>query len=124
MGPTLATVGMVIVDKSMQGQGVARELMLDVMARLKGCTIVLQATPSGAPLYAKLGFEDIGLLYQHQGIAPAVPQPTLSPGERIRLIGSDDSHLATLYSQASCSDRSDLVEALFARESFQRPLSK
>ncbi|WP_051383577.1 GNAT family N-acetyltransferase [Bradyrhizobium sp. WSM3983] len=115
-GPALATVGIVIVDKWMQGQGVARELMLDVMARLKGCTIVLQATPSGASLYAKLGFEDIGLLYQHQGIAPAAPQPTLSPGERIRSIGSADSHLATLYSQASCSDRSDLAKALFAQE--------
>lgn len=86
------------------------------MAQLKGYTIVLQATENGVPLYAKLGFVDTGVLHQHHGPAPVVPVADLLPGERVHPLTSNDISPAALYSKASSSDRSALIDALLAHD--------
>lgn len=115
-GSTLATVGMVIVDKKLQGKGLGRRLLNAVIAQLKDYTIILQATETGVPLYVKLGFTEAGTLYQHQGLAPPVPHEELAPNESLKPIDSDDAVPAMLYSRASHADRHELVKALLAND--------
>jgi len=115
-GPRVATLGMVIVDKAAQGQGIGRALMEAMLARLEGMSVVLNATAEGLPLYRKLGFAEIGCIHQHQGPAPVVPLAALRPDERVRPMGPADADIADLYSRASGMDRTALVAALMARD--------
>jgi len=115
-GPDMATVGMVIVNPAEQGQGIGRKLMDAIIARLGDRTIVLNATEEGLPLYKKLGFVEIGRVYQHQGLVKDVPLAELPPGNRIRPKGKADTNLADSYGAASGMDRQALFETL-AQES-------
>ncbi|HEY6868725.1 MAG TPA: GNAT family N-acetyltransferase, partial [Novosphingobium sp.] len=76
-GADYATLGMVIVSPALQGQGLGRRLMEAMMQRLEGRSILLNATDEGLPLYRKLGFVEIGTVYQHQAVAGAMPLPEL-----------------------------------------------
>jgi predicted N-acetyltransferase YhbS len=116
-GIDFATIGMVIVSPALQGRGLGRRLMDEMMARLEGRSIVLNATDEGLPLYRKLGFIEIGTIYQHQAVAGVVPLADLRPGERVRPTGGADDMLADLYSRAGGMDRSALFEALAAEGS-------
>ena len=116
-GADYAMIGSVIVSRKMQGRGLGRRLMEHAIARLDGRSIVLNATDAGLPLYRKLGFVEIGAIYQHQAVAGAVPLAELRPGERVRPTGGADDMLADLYSRASGMDRADLFEALAAEGS-------
>lgn len=111
-GRDMAAIGMVIVTNAAQGQGLGRRLMEDMLQRLDGRTIVLNATEQGLPLYRKLGFVETGRILQHQGPAPAVPLVKLRRGERVRPMGAVDQVLAALYSRASGMDRTRLLETL------------
>jgi len=111
-GEDLATIGMVIVDKALHGQGLGRRLMEAMIDRLSGRTIVLNATDDGAPLYQKLGFSTVGRVFQHQIILPAIPAPDLPPGEEILPLAPNDADFAIAYSGAGGSDRAALVAAL------------
>ncbi len=113
-GDRFATIGMVIVTKDAQGQGIGRKLMDEALARLEGCSVLLNATAEGLPLYTRLGFVEIGTIRQHQGPAPTMPLARLIKGERVRPKGAADSNLAELYSRATGMDRGALFEALAA----------
>lgn len=114
-GETFATLGMVIVTSAMQGCGVGRRLMDAMLERLKGCTVMLNATTEGLPLYRKLGFVELGTVCQHQALAPVVPLAELRPGERVRPVGAADGEaLDALYAGAAGMDRHALLEALMA----------
>lgn len=119
-GPDLATIGMVIVDKALQGQGLGRQLMQALLDRLQGRTILLNATDEGAPLYQKLGFVPVGRVYQHQIILPALPAPALRSDEQIQMLAPDDAGFGAAYSGATGSDRRGLAEALQAHASVVR----
>lgn len=55
----VAWIGMVIVDKSLRGQGAGKSLLVNIIERLKEIkSIKLDATPAGQPLYEKLGFTE------------------------------------------------------------------
>jgi len=55
----VAWIGMVLVDKEFRGQGIGKLLMTTIIDMLgKFDSIKLDATPSGLPLYRKLGFND------------------------------------------------------------------
>jgi predicted N-acetyltransferase YhbS len=78
-GP-FAYVGMMGVHPAAQRRGVARALMVELLAWLdgRGCPLaVLDATPLGAPLYAQLGFVDAGRSYVAAAaeLAPPAPLP-------------------------------------------------
>jgi GNAT superfamily N-acetyltransferase len=56
-GNCVAWIGMVLVDKSLRGQGAGKMLLEEIISRLKHIQAVkLDATPAGEPLYQKLGF--------------------------------------------------------------------
>jgi hypothetical protein len=103
------------VASDLQGQGVGRTLMAAVLDQLAGRSVVLNATPAGLPLYAKLGFVETGVVHQHQGIAPRVAAADDIPGHRVRTVGPSDDGLGDLYSRASGMDRTALFERLAAR---------
>lgn len=113
-GADYATIGMVIVSNRMQGQGLGRRLMEEMIDRLAGRSIVLNATVEGLPLYAKLGFEQTGMIFQHQANTPAMPLAELRPDERVRPASATEETLGELYSQAAGMDRMALFDALVA----------
>lgn len=113
-GDDFATLGMVIVSPAAQGQGLGRKLMEAMLERLKGRSVVLNATEEGLPLYRKLGFVETGTIYQHQAVAPAMPLAELLPDERVRPIGGADDCLGDLYARAAGMDRRALFEVLSA----------
>lgn len=113
-GPDHASVGMVIVDPPSQGRGIGRELMSLALGDLEGRAILLNSTPAGRPLYEKLGFEAIGKVDQHQGLAHAGTVAAPARGERLRPMGrSDARRLAGLASRAAGKPRGRLLAALF-----------
>lgn len=111
-GKELATLGMVIVSNAAQGRGIGRKLMEAMLERLKGRTVVLNATEDGLPLYVKLGFVEIGTVFQHQAPAPTVPLVDLVSGERVRPMGASDDCLAEMYSRARGMDGGPLLKLL------------
>ncbi|MFY7836619.1 MAG: GNAT family N-acetyltransferase [Novosphingobium sp.] len=117
-GESFATLGMVIVTGAMQGKGLGRKLMDAMLDRLKGRTVILNATEEGLPLYRKLGFVDLGTVCQHQAAAPAQPLVQLRPGERVRPMGAADGEaLEALYAAASGMDRKVVLDAFQAEGS-------
>ena len=109
-GPKTATVGMVIVSQACRGEGMGRKLMDAVEARLGHRSLMLNATEAGLPLYKNLGYTPVGDIYQHQGIAPAVP---LDDAESVRLVDTDDdAGISILANRATGMERGPLMAAL------------
>jgi predicted N-acetyltransferase YhbS len=85
-----AYVGMMAVRPDAQRRGIGRALMQDVLAwiaRRGTATVLLDATPAGAPLYASLGFESEDDACFYTRVAGA--GPTAPTGDSIAL-GVDD----------------------------------
>ncbi|MBF9151115.1 GNAT family N-acetyltransferase [Novosphingobium jiangmenense] len=117
-GESFATLGLVIVTNAMQGKGLGRKLMDAMLERLTGRTVILNATAEGLPLYRKLGFEELGVVCQHQAVAPAQPLVELRSGERVRPMGAADGEaLEALYAKASGMDRKAVLDAFQAEGS-------
>lgn len=96
-GP-FAYVGMLGVLPEAQRRGVAQALMIALLAWLDGRGVpaaLLDATPSGAPLYERLGFHDAGTSYLALSEGPTAPGPlpgqvtTLAPAELDALVAFD-----------------------------------
>jgi GNAT superfamily N-acetyltransferase len=106
-GP-VATLGMILVDRSLRGRGLGRRVVEHAMAQISPQEWRLVATPEGLPLYRKLGFEPCGEVQQHQGIARAAPQswPEVWAGN------ADAPQLAALDQAATGMHRAWLMEAL------------
>ncbi|EIZ81248.1 GCN5-like N-acetyltransferase [Novosphingobium sp. Rr 2-17] len=112
-GADAATLGMVIVSPHAGDTDTGRQLMDAVLGDLDGRTVLLNATAEGRPLYAGMGFEALGLVFQHQGAAFAVPIAELIPGERVRPLGAKDMPtLQALARRATGMDRDALLNAL------------
>jgi ribosomal protein S18 acetylase RimI-like enzyme len=61
----VAWIGMVVVDKSLRGQGVGKMLLTHIIDNLKQIkSIKLDATPAGQPLYENLGFKEEHLIFR------------------------------------------------------------
>lgn len=117
-GETFATLGVIIVAVAHQGHGLGRLLASAMIERLAGCTIILNATDEGLPLYRKLGFVELDTICQHQALAPGQTLVPLRSGERVRPMGAADvDALETLYSEATGMDRKALLETLIAQGS-------
>lgn len=79
-GTEFASIGMVIVAGAWQGKGIGRKLMAMVMAELGSRNVLLHATAAGRDLYARIGFQQIGEIHQHQGTVFKSPLMPLQPG--------------------------------------------
>lgn len=61
----LAWIGMVLVDREHRGQGLSKRLLSALFEQLKSCcSIKLDATPAGQPVYRKFGFEEEYLIHR------------------------------------------------------------
>ncbi|CRM28940.1 MULTISPECIES: GNAT family N-acetyltransferase [unclassified Pseudomonas] len=69
-----SSIGLVIVSDQHQGKGIGRQLMQRCLDAAAPRTPILNATESGAPLYASMGFVDFARIQQHQGV-PQTPAP-------------------------------------------------
>lgn len=104
-------VNMIIVDEGMRGRGLGRQIMGRAMALIQPREWRLVATPSGLPLYEKLGFAACGHIQQHQGPAADLPLPQ---DVRWADIGDADT-IAAMDAGALGADRRGLLDALAQR---------
>jgi predicted GNAT family N-acyltransferase len=116
-GEDHASLGMIIVQEAERGKGLGRRMIEEMLGRLEGRTVILNATEEGLGLYRKLGFVETGRIFQHQGPAPTMPLAELIPDERVRPMGSADGIIPDLYSSASGMDRAALLQILMANGS-------
>jgi GNAT superfamily N-acetyltransferase len=110
----VAWIGMMLVDKDYRGRGIGKQLMLAVMAKLKGCeSIKLDATPAGRPLYLKLGFKDEYTLYRVTH--PSVSRIPLHDGqmEAEKIQGDDLPEVAAFDKEVFGADRTELITGLY-----------
>lgn len=67
----VATLNMIIVDPTMRGRGLGRQMMERIIALAGDREMRLVGTADGLPLYRKLGFVATGRIVQLQGLARA-----------------------------------------------------
>ncbi|MFF0751170.1 GNAT family N-acetyltransferase [Streptomyces sp. NPDC004267] len=113
-GPGLAAIGMVLVAERYARQGVGRRLMQHVLAEYDGTPLTLYATPNGQPLYAQLGFTEIGrseLLKGRFNFAePAAEAPA---GTSVRPATAEDLQaILSLDHEVFGADRTHLITRL------------
>jgi GNAT superfamily N-acetyltransferase len=104
-----ATINMVIVDESMRGRGLGRQLMDAAFALTGNRPLRLVATQDGLPLYEKLGFVQSGTVMQHQGVPTALPA---KPAHVAFEAAPDIAELTALDRAAYGADRSGLLAYL------------
>ncbi|MEO7494669.1 MAG: GNAT family N-acetyltransferase [Massilia sp.] len=113
-GERHASLGLIIVSPQHQGKGIGREVMALILAELGERRTLLNATPAGQPLYARLGFAPIGSVHQHQGTMLAAAPAPLAAGERIRPLQADDTAaLIKLAGRAAGMPRASALAQLF-----------
>ncbi|MBY8932307.1 GNAT family N-acetyltransferase [Pseudomonas sp. Wu6] len=69
-----SSIGLVIVSHQHRSKGIGRRLMNLCLDAVGPRTPILNATESGAPLYASMGFVEFARIQQHQGV-PQMPEP-------------------------------------------------
>ena len=70
-GPTLAWIGMVLVQEDYRQRGIGRALLQQCISYLQNCgvrCIKLDATPAGKPVYESLGFRTEWTLARWEGV--------------------------------------------------------
>ncbi|MEO9903160.1 GNAT family N-acetyltransferase [Nisaea sp.] len=104
----VSTLSMIIVDARMRGRGLGRKLMAQMMDGTDARELRLVATADGLPLYEKLGFQAVGEILQHQGIAKAAT-PERAVEEVDAVEAADLMSFTTLDLAASGMDRGALL---------------
>ena len=114
-GKQHASVGHVLVSPQLQGQRVGQHLMHAVMAGLQDRTVLLHATAEGRGLYERMGFEIVGEIRQHQGLAAPAQLVALAPGDRLRPLGRNDAKtLVALDARAAGMPREAMLHQLLS----------
>src|SRR5690242_3237924 len=86
--PTFASFGMIIVAPALQGRGIGRLLMDELLRQADGRSIILNSTREGYRLYERLGFVPSGQVNQHQALLMVAPEPRTTGA--IRLLRRED----------------------------------
>jgi GNAT superfamily N-acetyltransferase len=109
-----ASFGMIIVTPALQGRGIGRLLMDELLRQADGRAIVLNSTREGYRLYERLGFVPCGQVNQHQAVLLAAPPESRANGA-IRLLRREDiDAIRDLDWRASGMGRTRLLDALLA----------
>jgi len=113
-GTGLATVGTMLVAARYGRRGLGRNLMTHALAEAGTATVLLHATPSGRPLYEKLGFVSAGTTHTYLGgFVPAGRDHRSPASAQSRPAGPGDlSAIRRLDAQANGTDRAHLVRRL------------
>ena len=109
-----ASFGMIIVAPALQGRGIGRMLMDELLRQADGRAIVLNSTREGHPLYERLGFIPYGQVHQHQAVLAAAPTQSQVNGAVRPLRAQDIKPIRELDRRASGMGRDRLLDALFA----------
>lgn len=108
-----ASFGMIIVQPELQGHGLGRRLMQQLLDRTEGRVRLLNATEAGQPLYEKLGFVALGTTHQHQGAhLPPLTVPLPEAAGLRPLASTDLARIVALDAVASGMDRSHVLRSL------------
>jgi GNAT superfamily N-acetyltransferase len=91
-GDGFATCGTIIVSPDMQGRGLGRILMENLLTANSGRCILLNSTQEGHRLYESFGFRNSGSVHQHQAQTPmeAAQTPLSGNDSRVRAARPDD----------------------------------
>jgi ribosomal protein S18 acetylase RimI-like enzyme len=112
-GDGFATIGMVIVSPDRQGAGIGRRLMDAVLADAGPRAVQLNATAEGIRLYEATGFEPIGSIRQHQGVAlERLPKPAACRGMVRPMVAEDRAAVERMDRSAAGVPRTALLDAL------------
>ncbi|NUA28471.1 GNAT family N-acetyltransferase [Cupriavidus basilensis] len=115
-GPSWATLGMVLVSPEFQRRGIGRHMVSLLLEDLGERSVLLHTAAGARKLYASLGFQAVGEIHQHQGIAQSAPIIGLAPGARLRPLGrADATPLQALDQLATGMPRDALLERLIER---------
>jgi len=115
-GSKIIRIGMVIVAPTVQRLGIGRALMRGALDRISGPAVMLNATSQGETLYRQLGFRDLGLIAQHQGIPAPTRQVSLRMREAIRPAHGDDlRRFVEIDAAAGGAPREGVIAAVLAR---------
>jgi GNAT superfamily N-acetyltransferase len=107
-GRDLAAIGMLLVAARYGGQGAGRRIMDRALAEAGDATVFLNATGSGRPLYARLGFVPVGTTHTHVGeFVPAGGAAGSRPAEQ-----GDLPAIRELDARCHGADRARLVRFL------------
>jgi GNAT superfamily N-acetyltransferase len=110
-GPQFAVIGMLLVAGRYAGRGLGRALMTRTLSEAGDATVFLHSTPSGRPLYDKLGFAPVGTNHSLAGCFQP-PAAAAAPG-RSRPAGAGDlMAIRWLDRRANGTDRAHLVRRL------------
>ncbi len=115
-GDDFATIGMVIITPQLQTLGAGRWLMDHVLRRCAGRDLALVATPEAYRLYHSIGFEPVGVVAQHQGIARSVAGEAPLPERAVlRPAGPEDfERILAKDAEAFGVERRPILTAVFA----------
>jgi GNAT superfamily N-acetyltransferase len=109
-----ASFGMIIVAPALQGRGIGRMLMDELLRQADGRAIVLNSTREGYRLYERLGFVPCGQVNQHQAVLASAPSEPPANGAIRPLRPEDIGPIRDLDCRASGMGRTRLLDALFA----------
>jgi GNAT superfamily N-acetyltransferase len=107
----VAYLGIVGTDPAMQGRGFGRRIVEAALAPVPADRVILlDASPSGAPLYEKLGFVDVdqSVVLEAAGPVEAPPVPGMAP-----LVETDLPAVIAYDSGVFGADRAGGIGALF-----------
>tara|TARA_Y100001980_G_C14556854_1_gene351429 strand:+ start:42905 stop:43762 length:858 start_codon:yes stop_codon:yes gene_type:complete len=108
----VAWIGMMLVSKLYRGKGISKLLMTTMIESLKDCeSIKLDATPAGAHVYTKLGFQDEYEIFRmtHTG------ERNMDEPENTMVREIDDVALSSIFAldqKVFGTDRSGLLKYL------------
>ena len=106
-----SSIGLVIVSDQHQGKGIGRQLMNLCLDAAAPRTPILNATESGAPLYASMGFVDFARIQQHQGV-PQTPLPLVEHSQCREVSPAEYPQVIELANAGSGLDRTAVLNDL------------
>ncbi len=104
---SIAYVAQMAVEPSLQRRGIATALMEELIAwadAIGFAALELDATPSGAPLYARFGFIEVGQTQVFTGVLPGGERGAARP-----YVTADRETLLTADARAFGADRSEML---------------
>lgn len=110
-GPSLASIGMILVTPTFRGRGLARAMMRHCLAAAASTPVTLIATAQGEPLYRSLGFIDAERVCRVM-VPGGVRAPRLAP-----VAAHDLESVGRFDAEVFGADRNVLLAALLTRAS-------